>query len=121
VAAMTSNQDLRTNIISRVHNRASFNVSAGAFPLSYDSTLGSTLQGVASPAQGAMYAPLALTAPVVQIKANFPQTPSSKASQTSAIAAGVVETRRSPQIGWVIFSGHEHGQRAKRPNSSDAV
>ncbi|KAF8273701.1 hypothetical protein EI94DRAFT_1715629 [Lactarius quietus] len=90
VAAMTSNQDLRTNIISRVHNRASFNVSAGAFPLSYDSTLGSTLQGVASPAQGAMYAPLALTAPVVQIKANFPQTPSSKTSQTSAIAAGVV-------------------------------
>ena|SRR6266702_2804142 len=47
VAAMTSNQDLSTNLISRVHNRASFNVSAGVFPLSYDSTHGSTILGVA--------------------------------------------------------------------------
>ncbi|KAH9017578.1 hypothetical protein EDB85DRAFT_2076084 [Lactarius pseudohatsudake] len=45
VAAMTSNQDLRTNLISRVHNRASFNASAGAFPLYYDSTNGSTVLG----------------------------------------------------------------------------
>ncbi|SRR6266404_4584506 len=82
VAAMTSNQDLRTNLISRVHNRASFNLSAGVFPFRYDSTHGSTILGGArwalenisvyevltkivallvSPAQGAMYAPLALT------------------------------------------------------------
>ncbi|KAI9433020.1 hypothetical protein H4582DRAFT_1820406 [Lactarius indigo] len=47
VAAMSSNQDLRTNLISRVHNRASFNTSAGVFPLSYDSTHGSTILGVA--------------------------------------------------------------------------
>ncbi|KAI9459208.1 hypothetical protein BJY52DRAFT_1119183 [Lactarius psammicola] len=45
VAAMTSNQDLRTNLISRVHSRASFNTSAGVFPLSYDSTRGSTILG----------------------------------------------------------------------------
>ncbi|KAH8981400.1 hypothetical protein EDB86DRAFT_2812964 [Lactarius hatsudake] len=45
VAAMSSNQDLRTNLISRVHNRASFNTSAGVFPLSYDSTHGSTILG----------------------------------------------------------------------------
>ncbi|KAH9021999.1 hypothetical protein EDB85DRAFT_2187724, partial [Lactarius pseudohatsudake] len=44
-AAMTSNQDLRTNLISRVHNRASFNASAGVFPLGYDSTNGSTIFG----------------------------------------------------------------------------
>ncbi|KAH9000737.1 hypothetical protein EDB86DRAFT_2802105 [Lactarius hatsudake] len=47
VAAMSSNRDLRTNLISRVHNRASFNVSGGVFPLSYDSTQGSTILGVA--------------------------------------------------------------------------
>lgn len=47
VAAMTSNQGLRSDLISRVHNRASFNVSAGVFPLSYDSTHGSTILGVA--------------------------------------------------------------------------
>ncbi|KAH9020012.1 hypothetical protein EDB85DRAFT_1872799, partial [Lactarius pseudohatsudake] len=47
VAAMSSNQDLRTNLISRVHNRASFNTSTGVFPLSYDSTQGTAILGVA--------------------------------------------------------------------------
>ncbi|KAH9063193.1 hypothetical protein EDB87DRAFT_1558504 [Lactarius vividus] len=47
VAAMSSNQDLRTNLVSRVHNRASFNTSEGVFPLSYDSTQGLTNVGVA--------------------------------------------------------------------------
>ncbi|KAN0136895.1 protein of unknown function (DUF1793) domain containing protein [Lactarius tabidus] len=95
VAAMSSNEGLRSDLISRVHNRASFNVSAGAFPLSYDSTHGSTILGVASPAQGAMYAPLALAAPVVQITINATSSsssssPSSKAtSHTSAIAGGI--------------------------------
>ena len=45
VAAMTSNQDLRADLISRVHNRASYNLSAGVFPTEYDSTFGSTIQG----------------------------------------------------------------------------
>ncbi|KAH9171796.1 hypothetical protein EDB89DRAFT_2096462 [Lactarius sanguifluus] len=91
VAAMSSNQDLRTNIISRVHNRASFNTSAGVFPLRYDSTHGSTILGGASPAQGAMYAPLALTAPVVQITINgtVSSSSSTSTSHTGAIAGGV--------------------------------
>ncbi|KAI9434458.1 hypothetical protein H4582DRAFT_1818664 [Lactarius indigo] len=45
LAAMTSNQDLRTNLISRVHNRASYNKSAGVFPIEYDSTIGITILG----------------------------------------------------------------------------
>ncbi|KAH9164534.1 hypothetical protein EDB89DRAFT_1892884 [Lactarius sanguifluus] len=92
VAAMSSNQDLRTNIISRVHNRASLNTSAGVFPLSYDSTHGSTILGGASPAQGAMYAPLAVTAPVAQITVNpttSTATTSKATSHTGAIAGGV--------------------------------
>ncbi|KAI9433017.1 hypothetical protein H4582DRAFT_2188442 [Lactarius indigo] len=92
VAAMSTDQDLRTNLISRVHNRASFNTSAGVFPLSYDSTHGSTILGGASPAQGAMYAPLALTAPVVQITINGTEESPSSAkatSHTGAIAGGV--------------------------------
>ena len=80
-AAMTSDQDLRNNLISRVHNRASCNATAGVFPVFYDSINGSIYQGgarrvpsnfirrrlsnittspVSSPAQGAMYAPLVL-------------------------------------------------------------
>ncbi|KAH8993654.1 hypothetical protein EDB86DRAFT_2830153, partial [Lactarius hatsudake] len=90
VAAMSSNQDLRTNLISRVHNRASFNTSAGVFPLSYDSTHGSTILGGArivallfSPAQGAI-------APVVQITINGTVSSSSTStSHTGAIAGGV--------------------------------
>ncbi|KAH9171799.1 hypothetical protein EDB89DRAFT_2175033, partial [Lactarius sanguifluus] len=90
VAAMSSNsnRDLRTNLISRIHNRASFNVSAGVFPLNYDSAQGSTISGVASPAQGAMYAPLALTAPVVEITVNATTT-SNATSHTGAIAGGI--------------------------------
>jgi hypothetical protein len=45
VAAMASNQSLSTDLISRVHNRASFNTSAGVFPTEYDSTVGSTILG----------------------------------------------------------------------------
>ncbi|KAH9000742.1 hypothetical protein EDB86DRAFT_3075192 [Lactarius hatsudake] len=93
VAAMTLNSDLRTNLISRVHNRASFNTSAGVFPLSYDSTQGSTILGRASPAQGAMYAPLALIAPVLQITANATTTSTATTSKATshagAIAGGV--------------------------------
>ena len=47
VAAMTPDGDLRSNLISRVHNRASFNTSSGVFPLSYNSSSGATIQGVA--------------------------------------------------------------------------
>ena len=46
VAGMTDG-DLRSRLISKVHNRASFNISAGVFPLEYDSTTGFTVGGVA--------------------------------------------------------------------------
>ncbi|KAI9434462.1 hypothetical protein H4582DRAFT_779046 [Lactarius indigo] len=86
---MTPNRDLRTNIISKVHNRASYNESAGVFPVKYDSTYGSTILGGASPAQGAVYAPLALKAPVFQITASLMTGTSSK-SHSGAIAGGVI-------------------------------
>ncbi|KAI9430127.1 hypothetical protein H4582DRAFT_2133831 [Lactarius indigo] len=38
----TGTADLRTNLISRVHNRA-YNKSAGVFPIEYDSTIGITI------------------------------------------------------------------------------
>ena len=46
-AAMAQNGGLREDLISRIHSRASFNVSAGVFPLSYDSSQGSTINGAA--------------------------------------------------------------------------
>ncbi|KAI0267461.1 hypothetical protein BC834DRAFT_953477, partial [Gloeopeniophorella convolvens] len=92
-AAMTPNTNLRDNLISRVHARASFNDSRGAFPLNYDSTRGYTIGGVASPAQGAMYAPLALKVPVRSIvgAGNGAGSSSSlkKTSHGGAIAGGI--------------------------------
>ena len=46
-AAMTTNQDLRLELISRVHERASASGIPGVFPLYYGSVDGSTLQGAA--------------------------------------------------------------------------
>ncbi|KAH8997908.1 hypothetical protein EDB92DRAFT_1305914 [Lactarius akahatsu] len=100
VVAMTSDEDLSTNLISRVHSRASLNTSVGVFPVYYDSASGLTYRGEASPAQGAMYAPLALAAPVLQITANpvttgtssQPQSQShwKSKSNTGAIAGGAI-------------------------------
>ncbi|KAH9064487.1 hypothetical protein EDB87DRAFT_1680356 [Lactarius vividus] len=84
VAAMTSDGDLSTNLISRVHNRASLNTSMGVFPVYYDSASGLTYRGEASPAQGAMYAPLALTVPVLQITANPVTTGTSSQPQSQS-------------------------------------
>ena len=44
-AAMTPDQDLRTSLISRVHSRASYNLTAGVFPVLYDSSSGLISQG----------------------------------------------------------------------------
>ena len=46
-AAMTSNEDLRSKLMLMVHTRASYNLSAGVFPVDYGSADGSTLGGVA--------------------------------------------------------------------------
>ena len=46
-AAMTSNEDARSQLILKVHNRANYNLSAGVFPVEYGSADGSTLRGVA--------------------------------------------------------------------------
>ncbi|KAH8977285.1 hypothetical protein EDB86DRAFT_3092613 [Lactarius hatsudake] len=89
---MTSNPDLRTNLISRVHNRASFNASSGVFPLSYGSAEGSTILGAASPAQGAMYAPLALKAPVFQVTANTSTTTTTTPKVTSSSSKATSHT-----------------------------
>ena len=49
VAAMTSNVNLRSNLIRRVHNRASLfgSQNMGIFPYRYNSSDGSDLSGMA--------------------------------------------------------------------------
>ena len=45
VAAMTSDNDLRSNLIERIYNRSHLFSTAGAFPLVYNSANGSDIQG----------------------------------------------------------------------------
>ena len=46
-AAMTSNQGLRSDLITKVFNRANNRTIPGLFPVYYDSRLGPPLYGVA--------------------------------------------------------------------------
>jgi hypothetical protein len=46
-AAMTSNQGLRSELITKVFNRANNRTIPGVFPVYYGSSLGQALQGVA--------------------------------------------------------------------------
>ncbi|KAI0267468.1 hypothetical protein BC834DRAFT_822339, partial [Gloeopeniophorella convolvens] len=120
-AATTPNTNLRDRFISKVHARASFNASGGAFPLNYDSTHGSTILGVASPAQGAMYAPLALKVPVrsIVVARNDAGSSSSpkKTSHGGAIAGGIIAGLAALLIviGAVVFVQRRRKNRAMNP------
>ncbi|KAI0278699.1 hypothetical protein BGY98DRAFT_916673 [Russula aff. rugulosa BPL654] len=92
-AAMITNQGLSSELITRVSNRAFSTTISGVFPVYYSSSDGTTIQGVASPAQGAVFAPLALTASVLPIIANGvnPRTPpSGRKRHTGAIVGGIM-------------------------------
>ncbi|KAH9022174.1 hypothetical protein EDB85DRAFT_1871496 [Lactarius pseudohatsudake] len=122
-AAMTPDLDLPIILISRVHSRASWNTSMGVFPVYYDSLSGLTYRGEASPAQGAMYAPLALKVPVLQIAADPVTTgtsPKSKSkSHTGAIAGGAIGgVVALLAIGAAVLVGRRRSRRPKSIGSS---
>ncbi|KZT72217.1 hypothetical protein DAEQUDRAFT_763324 [Daedalea quercina L-15889] len=56
----TTNSSVRDQFISMIWKRATYNGTAGVFPATYDVDSGAVTGGAASPAQGAMYALLAL-------------------------------------------------------------
>ncbi|TFY62886.1 hypothetical protein EVJ58_g3577 [Rhodofomes roseus] len=58
--AATANSSVRDQFISMIWKRATYNQTAGVFPATYDVDSGTVTGGTASPAQGAMFAPLAL-------------------------------------------------------------
>ncbi|KAH9013284.1 hypothetical protein EDB84DRAFT_1568730 [Lactarius hengduanensis] len=92
-AAVMPNQDQRTNLISRVHNRES---TYPLIPFGQGELIPTILGGGPSPAQGAMYAPLALEAPVVLITADPTTTGTSKGTSStphtslSVVTKGVI-------------------------------
>jgi hypothetical protein len=47
VAAMTTNQGLRSELIERVYKRMATDTIPGVFPVYYDSVNGTSLQGMA--------------------------------------------------------------------------
>ncbi|KAI0292858.1 hypothetical protein BC826DRAFT_1186270 [Russula brevipes] len=84
-AAMTSDDELRSILIARLNNRANLNNTSGvgAFPLLYDNNNGSAVEGqtlgggIANPAQGALFAILALKVPVNSINISSSTSPPS--------------------------------------------
>ncbi|KAI9513397.1 hypothetical protein F5148DRAFT_990760 [Russula earlei] len=128
VAAMTTDQGLRSNLISRVHNKAFSNASVGVFPVIYDSLHGTTIQGAASPAQGAMFAPLALNAPVHAIQANVttratPRTLPSK-SHVVTVAGSVIGglvAAVAALIGAVVFVRCRRRQDRRRKSLESSL
>ncbi|THH08873.1 hypothetical protein EW146_g8851 [Bondarzewia mesenterica] len=88
-AAIATDSSVRNSLISMVRARASFNSTVGAFPTVYDPNSGAINFGVASPAQGSMFALLALNATVFSIS-NGSQSSGSSSNSSSRIAAGVI-------------------------------
>ncbi|THH05059.1 hypothetical protein EW146_g10004 [Bondarzewia mesenterica] len=106
-AAMTNNDSARDQIISLIHAHASFNGTTPSndispFPTAYDVSTGQASSGAASPAQGAVFAPLALNVKINTITAtnDGPGTESgsipgvgshtTNRSNAGAIAGGVI-------------------------------
>jgi len=107
VAAMDNktNTNLRSDLISRVNHRMAADTLPGVFPVYYDSVNGTTVQGAASPAQGAMFAPLALTISPHPVSNATPTKPSEKRNIgliIGKIVAGVAAVLFM-LIGFVIF------------------
>jgi len=100
VAAMTTNQGLRSKLIYNVHNGMLQGTLLGskhippAFAISYDTANGTALQGVSSPALGAVFAPLALKVPARTINPNGPpgnmNSPRKPERKIGTIVGGVI-------------------------------
>ncbi|TFY83121.1 hypothetical protein EWM64_g901 [Hericium alpestre] len=94
-AAMSTDTSVRNSLISKVRARASFNQSLGGFHVTYDAQSSQTTSGQASPAQGAMYAPLALLVsptPITFSPLSSSNTgpPKEKHSHIGAIIGGIL-------------------------------
>ncbi|KAF8497613.1 hypothetical protein F5888DRAFT_1699443, partial [Russula emetica] len=89
-AAMTTDQGLSDGLISDVSYLAYY--ASTPFPVYFGSFNGSTLQGAASPAQGAMFAPLALKVPNKAIIVTAPNFPSHRTrnKNVGAIVGGII-------------------------------
>jgi len=128
VAAMTTNQSLQSDLLERVVKRMATDSLPGVFPVYYDSVTGTSLQGIASPAQGAVFAPLALKVPVRTINANATTTtttttnlpsPKKQNRNMGAIVGGTIVGVAAifAVIGVVTFVQRQRRRRRFRPTS----
>ena len=60
-ASSTTDTQVRNSMIRQVYNYAITNFNSNPFPIIYDPGSGERILGLNSPAQGAIFAPLALT------------------------------------------------------------
>ncbi|KAI5885064.1 uncharacterized protein SCHCODRAFT_02644999 [Schizophyllum commune H4-8] len=84
-----SDSDVRDALIEPVWTRASNKTLAGAFPAAYDDTTGVQASGQASPAQGAMYAALALGMSTTTITVPASASPTSSTTKHKSVAGPI--------------------------------
>jgi len=108
-AAMTSDDELRSILIARLNSRANLNNTSGvgAFPLLYNSNNGSAVEGqtlgggIANPAQGALFALLALKVPVNSINISSSTGP---ASPGTGVPTTTSRSKKGSSVGTIIGS-----------------
>ncbi|KAH9951526.1 hypothetical protein B0H21DRAFT_684389, partial [Amylocystis lapponica] len=116
-AASALNSTVRDELLSMIWNHASYNLTVDIFPTMYAVDTGAESSGAASPAQGAIFAPLALniantTIVVPPSSSSSPTSPASPValatkSHAGAIAGGVVGGVASLGIiAFVVFLFH---------------
>ncbi|KAJ7596532.1 hypothetical protein C8J56DRAFT_917682 [Mycena floridula] len=90
LTAASSGNSTRNLLIDIVHQKLGTNATAGINPTTWDPTSGSVIGGSASPAQGAMFAMLAMNLPVKLSPGSFASSGGSKSANIGAIVGGVV-------------------------------
>ncbi|EMD37366.1 hypothetical protein CERSUDRAFT_114039 [Gelatoporia subvermispora B] len=96
--AAAAEADGLQSLISMAWSHASSNQSQGVFPTTYDLSTGNLTGGSASPAQGAMFAPLALS--VSNKTITIPSSSTSGISSSSPSASG--HSSKSANIGAIV-------------------
>ncbi|PAV15279.1 hypothetical protein PNOK_0904000 [Pyrrhoderma noxium] len=114
-ASATTDIQVRNSLINQIYNYATTDFTNKPFPIIYDPSDGQRIIGLNSPAQGAIFAPLALT--VNQSITVLPPDPRSgeveRHSSTGAVVGGVVGGMAAVVISIACFIFYRRRQRKK--------
>ncbi|KAK0213361.1 hypothetical protein DFS33DRAFT_1377847 [Desarmillaria ectypa] len=103
-AGATQNVTVRDRLVGLVHQKATSNSTAGVFPTTYNTGNGSTVGGQASPAQGSVFALLALNLTTQSVEAPTGSDGSSLSSSSSTAATTNVRAIVGGVVGGITLT-----------------